>query len=122
MQSLFGASKRGLDLNLVDVAIGFSAIVAVFILSLLTGSFSFFAPWIFWAGVLLFVAGYSRVLPQEEAVWRRVVSINLCWLILVPVALRGVWWMVFLTTAGTFVPTAAGLLARRLIARSRFKS
>jgi hypothetical protein len=109
-------------MNFVDVAVGLCALVTVFVLSIFTGGFSFFAPWIFWGATVLFVAGFCRGNSQEEALWRSVVSINFCWLILVPALVRGIWWGVGLATLGTLVPTTAGVLARRSLARRRLNS
>ena len=39
--------------------------------------------------ILLFVAGLSRNPSPQEAVWKRVFSINLCWLIALAAMLRG---------------------------------
>jgi hypothetical protein len=109
-------------MKLFDVAVGFFALVAVFVLSLFTGGFTFFGPWIFWGAVALFMAGFCRAPAQGEALWGSVISINLCWLILVPIVLQGVWWGVGLWTLGTFVPTTAGMLSRRSVVRRRLNS
>lgn len=90
-------------MDFFDVAIGVSVLVVVFILSLFTGGFSFFTPWIFWAAALLFVAGFSRAPSQEQTLWRRVVSINLSWLILVPAAL---WRGTLICSPPGWQPTA----------------
>jgi len=108
-------------MNFFDVIVGLCALVTVFILSLFTGGFSFSAPWIFWGATVLFVAGFCRA-KSQEALWRSVVSINLCWLILVPALVRGNWWGVGLATLGTLVPTTTGALARRLLAHRRLNS
>jgi hypothetical protein len=104
---------------LLDVAIGFCALIAVFVLSLFTGGFSFFTPWIIWGMILLSVAGFSRSTSQGESVWQRVISINVCWLIALAAMLRGTWWGAILCAVGTFVPTTAGVTARRALTRAR---
>ncbi len=105
-------------MNLIDVAVGLSALIVASVLSLFTGGFSFFTPWIVWGAILLFVAGLSRAPSQQEAAWKRVFSINLCWLIALAAMLRGSWWGVTLSAIGTFVPTTAGVVARRVLTRS----
>jgi hypothetical protein len=106
-------------MSLADIAIGLSALIAACILSLFTGGFSFFTPWLVWVVILFFVAGFSRPPSQQEAVWRRVISIDLCWLIVLPAVLRGIWWGVVLAEVGIFVPTTAGVVARRLLCSRR---
>jgi hypothetical protein len=95
-------------------------LIAVFVLSLFTGGFNFALPWIFWGTLVLFAAGFWRGQP-EVAVWRTVVSINLCWLIFITVVMQGNRWGVELIALGTCIPTTAGALARRLLMHRRLR-
>ncbi|MGD0436122.1 MAG: hypothetical protein ABSB86_06635 [Bryobacteraceae bacterium] len=108
-------------MKLSDVAVGLCALIAVLVLSLFTGGFNFFLPWIFWGTLLLFAAGFWRARYPEVAVWRTVVSINLCWLVLTSVVMQGNRWGVELIALGTCIPTTAGALARRLLMRRRLR-
>ena len=100
---------------LLDFAVGFCAVVAMTTLSLFTGGFNSFTPWIIWGVILLFTAGFIRSVCEGEAVWLRGISINACSLIAVAALLRGPWWAVPLSAAGTILPTIAGLTARRAL-------
>lgn len=115
----YGKLCVALLMNLLDMALGFAAILVASILSLLTGGFSFFSPWIFWSSLLLFAIGFSRPSHAADVVWRRVASINLIWFLGVPLLARGVWWVVIVATVATIVPTIAGIWLRRLIARRK---
>lgn len=100
-----------------DVGIGFGALIATFVLAMMMGGFSFFEPWVLWTAVSLFVAGLSRAKDPEEKFWLRVISIDSSWLLLGVFCFRGPWWWAILLIAGTTVPTIAGLLLRRTLAR-----
>jgi hypothetical protein len=103
-----------------DVGIGLAAVVAVFVLSVLTpGSFDFVTPWAFWTVVLLFIAGASRRLRVNENIWLKATAVNLSWFVLVPLLLRGKWWAVAPVIAGTILPTVAGIFSRGLVATRR---
>jgi hypothetical protein len=100
-----------------DVGIGLAAAVLVFVLSTLTpGSFNSFAPWLFWAVVVLFIAGMTRRLQANESIWLKAVAVNLSWFLLIPLLLSAEYWRVACVTAGTVLPTIAGIFSRRLVA------
>ena len=103
-------------MNLIDVAIGTAALVVASALSSLTGGFSFFTPWIFWGSILLFAAGQSRPPSPHDPVWKRALSIDLCWFVALTAMLRGDWWGVAAVTIGIFVATTSGILVRRAVA------
>lgn len=104
-----------------DVGIGLGAAVATVLLSAVTpGSFNFATPWVFWAVVVLFVAGASRRLRINENIWLRAIGINLSWFVLVAFLLRGKWWAFAPVLAGTILPTVGGIVSRRLVANSRY--
>lgn len=104
-------------MRVADVGIGLAAAVVVFVLSTLTpGSFNFFTPWLFWSVVVLFMAGMSRRLEANQSIWLKAAAVNLSWFLLIPLLLRAEWWRVACVTAGTILPTIAGIFSRRLVA------
>jgi len=77
-----------------------------------TGGFSFLTPWALWGTLLLFGCGWVFAQHPADKTWRKVLGINLSWLLLIPAVVRGQWWSVLLLTAGTLVPTYCGVRLR----------
>ena len=102
-----------------DVGIGLAAAVVTFLLSAATpGSFNFFTPWVFWSVVVLFLAGAIRPSQPNENIWIKAVATNSVWFLLIfPLLASGndLWWVIVIT-AGTIVPTIAGIFTRRRFA------
>jgi hypothetical protein len=74
---------------LADVGVGFMAGVVTFLLAMFTGGFVFFAPWIFWSVVVLFLAGLARGARSTFDTWVQAACINLTWFIIVLLWLQG---------------------------------
>ncbi len=100
-----------------DAGLGFAGLLAVFVLAMFTGGFSFIQPWILWIVVVCFLVGFSRKVERGERLWRRILLLDVAWLSLSPLALLSPrpWLAVFVFFAPG-IPTAAGLYARRLVA------
>jgi hypothetical protein len=95
--------------DVIAGAIGFGA---VFGLSLMTGGFSFYQPWIIWSVIVLFSVGFFKGSPYE-AIWPKVLTINSSWIVAAIFLAGHDWWLPPAAIAGTLLPTAAGVYLKR---------
>lgn len=103
------------DSGLIDAGLSLLGVFAVIVLVIYTGGFNFFTPWFLWPTVVFFFLGLGRGIGTNKSLWRRVLTLNVAWLLLTPIVfLADPWWFgVFLLLMPT-IPTAAGLYVRRL--------
>ncbi len=104
--------------GIIDIAIGITSGLITVVLAMFTGGFVFFAPWLFWAAVTLFIAGFSRLVEARENLGMRVFAVNLSWFVILPLWVQGDERWIALATAGTVLPTLAGISTRRLVVRN----
>lgn len=99
----------------MDAGLSLLGVFAVIVLVIYTGGFNFFTPWFLWPTVVFFFLGLGRGIGTNKSLWRRVLTLNVAWLLLTPIVfLADPWWFgVFLLLMPT-IPTAAGLYVRRL--------
>ena len=93
--------KRRFPLNASDIGLGLASIPVVFVLAMLTGGFTFWTPWLLWCSLVLFGCGWMFAHRPADHTWRKVVGINLSWLLGIPIVVRGPWWLITLVGLGT---------------------
>ena len=95
-----------------DLLSGIVAVGVVFVLSLMTGGFSFYQPWILWSVIALFTVGLFRG-NRRDSVWPKVLIINSSWIVLILFSVNDVWWHPVIGITATLVSTAGGVYLRR---------
>ena len=75
-----------MESNLKDAGLGFAGLSAVLIFCIFSGGFSFLQPWFIWPAVVFVLLGLSRKVRFDESLWSRVFSLDVAWLLAIPLA------------------------------------
>lgn len=102
-----------LGVIIADAAMGIIALGLTIVLAFFTGGLSFFAPWIFWGGVTLFLCGLFRSDGPISNIWIRAICVSLPWIIIILLWAQGDRLLIVMVSVGTILPTAGGLWVHR---------